>query len=148
LADPVRVLFLCTGNSARSQMAEALLSRIGGSGFQAFSAGTEPRGLNPDTVRVLAEAGIDWSGARSKPVTEYLGQSFDYVVTLCDSARQACPLFPGRHERLHWDIEDPAGAEGRDEHKLAAFRATRTEIERRVRAFVASAAPTTERPGG
>jgi arsenate reductase len=144
VADPIRVLFVCTGNSARSQMAEALLGRIGGPDFEASSAGTEPRAVSPYTVRVLAEAGIDWSGARSKSVTEYLGQRFDYVITVCDRARQTCPVFPGRHERLHWDIEDPVAVEGPDDQKLAAFRATRTDIEDQVRAFVQSTASAEE----
>ena len=92
---PIRVLFVCTGNSARSQIAEAVLRRQGGADFEVFSAGTEPKGVNPYTVRVLADAGIDWSGARSKSVDGFLGQSFDYVVTVCDRARQSCPVFPG-----------------------------------------------------
>jgi arsenate reductase len=139
MTEPVRVLFVCSGNSARSQMAEALLGRVGGPAFQAYSAGTEPTGVSPYTVRVLAEAGIDWSMARSKSVTRFLGQRFDYVVTVCDRARRTCPVFPGRHELLHWDIEDPAEVGGSDEDKLAAFRRTRAEVETRVRAFVGSA---------
>ena len=109
---PIRVLFVCTGNSARSVMAEALVRQKGGDRFEVHSAGTDPRGINPLTRTVLAEAGIDTSWARSKSVTEYLGQQFDYVVTVCDEARQACPVFPGVHESLHWGYEDPAEATG------------------------------------
>jgi arsenate reductase len=134
-----RVLFVCTGNSARSQMAEALLSHMGGPAFEVFSAGTEPKGLNPYTVRALREVGIDWSGARSKSVTEFLGQPFDYVITVCDSARQACPVFPGRHVGLHWDLADPAAVEGSDGEKLDAFRRTREEISVRLGPFLDSA---------
>ncbi len=133
---PIRVLFVCTGNSARSQLAEALLGRIGGDGFEAHSAGTEPKGVNPYTVRVLAESGIDWSKARSKSVTEFVGQPWDYVITVCDRARQSCPVFPGEHDALHWGLEDPAEVEGTDETKLAAFRATQMEIVNRIRPFV------------
>ena len=128
-SEPIRVLFLCTGNSARSQIAEALLRASGGADFEVFSAGTEPHGVNAYTIRVLAEIGIDWSAARSKPVTEFLGQPFDYVVTVCDRARRACPFFPGRHESLHWDLEDPAEVEGTDEERLSAFRRTRAQLE-------------------
>jgi arsenate reductase len=134
--DPIRVLFVCTGNSARSQIAEALLRDFGGADFQVLSAGTEPKGVNPYTLRVLDEIGIDWSGARSKSVTEFLGQPFDYVITVCDRARQTCPVFPGKHSSLHWSLEDPAEVEGTDEQKLEAFRRTRTEASARVRPFV------------
>ena len=105
------MLFVCTGNSARSLMAEALLRQRGGDTFEVFSAGTEPKGVNPLTLRVLADAGIDASWARSKSVSEYLGQPFDYVITVCDQARQSCPVFPGVHESLHWGYEDPANVE-------------------------------------
>jgi len=135
--DPIRVLFVCTGNSARSQMAEALLGRIGGDRFEASSAGTVPTTVNPYTIRVLGDAGIDWSAARSTSVLDYLGQPFDYVITVCDSARQTCPVFPGRHRRLHWDLEDPAEVVGDDQAKLAAFRTTYAELEALIRPFVA-----------
>jgi replicative DNA helicase len=105
---PIRVLFVCTGNSCRSIMAEALLREHGGTDFDVHSAGTDPKGLNPRTMRLLANAGIDASWARSKSVDEYLGQPFDYVITVCDQARQVCPVFPGSHESLHWGYEDPA----------------------------------------
>jgi arsenate reductase (thioredoxin) len=133
--DPIRVLFVCTGNSARSIMAEALLRQHGGDTFEVYSAGTEPRGINPLTLRVLADADIDASWARSKSVDEYLGQSFDYVVTVCDQARQSCPVFPGVHESLHWGYEDPAAAEGTEEERLAVFRKVFIQIGERVRQF-------------
>ncbi|MFI5054557.1 MAG: arsenate reductase ArsC [Acidimicrobiia bacterium] len=135
-ADPIRVLFVCTGNSARSQLAEALLREFGGTEFAAFSAGTEPRGVNPFTIRVLGERGVDWSTARSKSVDEFLDEPFDYVITVCDRARQSCPVFPGEHNSLHWGLDDPAEAEGTDEEKLAAFRRTETEISIRLRPFI------------
>jgi arsenate reductase len=133
---PTRVLFVCTGNSARSQIAEALLRDFGGADFEVFSAGTKPKGVNPYTVRVLAEIDLDWSGARAKSVTEFVGQPFDYVITVCDRARQTCPVFPGNHNTLHWGLDDPAGVEGTDERKLEAFRRTRTEVATRLRPFV------------
>jgi arsenate reductase len=134
--DPIRVLFVCTGNSARSQIAEALLRDFGSADFEVFSAGTEPKGVNPYTVRVLAEIDVDWSGAWSKSVNEFLGQPFDYVITVCDRARQTCPVFPGRHESLHWDLADPAEVGGSEETRLDAFRRTRTEVATRLRPFV------------
>ena len=133
---PIRVLFVCTGNSARSQIAEAVLGRLGGADFQVFSAGTRPKGVNPYTVRVLADGGIDWSEARSKSVDAFLDQSFDYVITVCDRARQSCPVFPGQHNTLHWGLDDPSEVQGTDEEKLAAFRRTQTEIAGRLRPFV------------
>ena len=133
---PIRVLFVCTGNSARSVMAEALLRRHGGAAFEVYSAGTEPKGVNPLTLRVLADAGIDGSFARSKSVTEFLGQHFDYVITVCDQARQTCPVFPGVHETLHWDYEDPAEAEGTEEERLAVFRRVFIGLGERIRTFI------------
>ena len=132
----IRVLFVCTGNSARSQLAEALLGQIGGDDFEVRSAGTEPHGVNPFALRVLAERGIDWSGARSKSVTEFLGQPWDYVITVCDRARQSCPIVPGEHNALHWGPEDPAEVEGSDETKLAAFRMTARDLADRIGPFV------------
>lgn len=134
--EPIRVLFVCTGNSARSVMAEALLRSRGGDRFEVHSAGTEPKGINPLTLRTLADAGIDASWARSKPVTDYLGQPFDYVITVCDQARQACPVFPGVHESLHWGYEDPAEATGSDEDRLAVFRRVYLQIGERINQFV------------
>ena len=133
---PIRVLFVCTGNSARSQIAEALLERIGGADFDVESAGTEPRGVNPYAVRALAARGIDWSTAESKPVERFLNDRFDYVITVCDRARQSCPVFPGDHNSLHWGLDDPAEVEGSDEVKLAAFERTANELTQRLRPFV------------
>ena len=135
-APPIRVLFVCTGNSARSVMAEALLRHSGGPAFEVHSAGTEPKGINPLTLRVLAEAGLDASWARSKSVTEFAGQSFDYVITVCDQARQSCPVFPGGGEGLHWGYEDPAAAEGTDEERLVVFRRVFTQLGERIHQFV------------
>jgi thioredoxin type arsenate reductase len=136
---PIRVLFLCTGNSARSQIAEAMLARYGGEAFEGHSAGTEPKGVNPFTIRVLSELGIDWSGARSKSVTEFLDQRWDYVITVCDRARQACPVFPGAHGSLHWDLADPADVQGTDEDRLDAFRRTRMALTTWLHPFVEQA---------
>ena len=132
----IRVLFVCTGNSARSVMAEALVRHKGGDAFEVHSAGTEPKGVNPLTLRVLADAGIDASWARSKSVTEYLGQQFDYVVTVCDEARQVCPVFPGVHESLHWGYEDPAEATGSEEERLVVFRRVFVQLGERINQFV------------
>ena len=139
LRSPIRVLFVCTGNSARSVMAEALLRRHGGDAFEVYSAGTEPRGVNPLTLRVLADAGIDAAGARSKSVDEFRGQHFDYVITVCDQARQTCPVFPGVHESLHWGYEDPAEAVGTDEERLAVFRRVFVQLSERIATFAAIA---------
>jgi arsenate reductase (thioredoxin) len=117
-------------------MAEALLRKHGGADFEVFSAGTEPKGINPLTERVLDEAGLDHSWARSKSITEYLGQTFDYVITVCDQARQNCPVFPGVHETLHWGYEDPAAVEGTEEQRLAAFRSTLTMMAGRIQSFI------------
>jgi arsenate reductase len=145
--EPIRVLFVCTGNSARSIMAEALLRRHGGDRFEVHSAGTEPRGVNPLTLRVLADAGIDASGARSKSVEGYLGQRFDYVITVCDRAREACPVFPGVHESLHWGYDDPAEATGTDEERQAVFQRVFREIGERVQLFATVATrAATEQP--
>jgi arsenate reductase len=133
---PIRVLVVCTGNSARSVLAEALIRTHGGRDFEVHSAGTEPKGINPLTERVLDEAGIDHSWARSKSVNEYLGQTFDYVITVCDQARQSCPVFPGVHRTLHWGYEDPAAVEGTEEERLAAFRHTLTLMATRIQAFL------------
>jgi len=129
------VLFVCTGNSARSILAEALLRQQGGPDFDVHSAGTEPKGINPLTLRVLSEAGIPTDGLRSKSVGEYLGQSFDYVITVCDNARQVCPVFPGVHESLHWGYDDPAAVAGPEDVRLAAFRRTFTAMGTRINQF-------------
>jgi arsenate reductase len=136
LAGPTRVLFVCTGNAARSQMAEALLREMGGPTFEAFSAGTDPNRVSPNTLRVLAEAGIDASGARSKSVAGFVDSSFDYVVTVCDDAREACPLIPGARTTLHWSIPDPVEREAAGEDSLAVFRETLADIQGRVAEFI------------
>jgi arsenate reductase len=130
------VLFVCTGYSARSQIAEAMLNEFGGTDFAVFSAGTEPRPVNPETVKVLGEIGIDWSRAASKSATRFVGQPFDYVITVCDRARKSCPVFPGEHNSLHWGLDDPAEVGGTEVEKLEAFRRTRTEVATRLRPFV------------
>lgn len=132
----MRVLVVCTGNSARSILAEALMRQHGGADFEVHSAGTVPKGINPLTERVLDEAGLDHAWARSKSVSEFLGQSFDYVITVCDQARQACPVFPGVHQTLHWGYEDPAAVEGTEEERLAAFRSTLTLMSSRIQTFI------------
>jgi Protein-tyrosine-phosphatase len=129
-----RVLFLCTGNSARSQMAEAFLRYAGGERFEAYSAGLEPKGMNPLTVAVMREAGLDISGQRSKGVEEYLGKvKFQYLITVCDDAEKNCPtVWPGVNQRLHWSFEDPAKFNGSAEEKLAKFRQVRDLIQQRI----------------
>lgn len=136
MAGPIRVLFLCTGNSARSQMAEALLRLHGEGLFEAFSAGTHPKGLHPLTVRVMEEYGVDVSQQTSKDVTTFLDQTFDYVITVCDRANEECPVFPGDYERIHWSFEDPAAAQGTAEEQLAVFRRVRIALDSRIRLFV------------
>lgn len=135
---PTRVLFLCTGNSARSQMAEAFLRKYGGEQFEAFSAGLEPRPIHPLTVQVMQESGIDISRQHSKGVEIYLGKMlFHYLITVCDKAEQNCPTnWPGVNQRLHWSFEDPAAFEGSEEEKLEKFRAIRDQIERRIKEWV------------
>jgi arsenate reductase len=127
-----KVLFLCTGNSARSQMAEGYLRHAAGGEFEALSAGIEPKGLNPLAVEVMSEIGIDISRQRSKDVREFVGQAIPYVVTVCDNAKRQCPVFPHTYKSLHWSLEDPAEARGSHEEKLAAFRRVRDEIRQRV----------------
>ena len=128
-----RVLFLCTGNSARSQMAEAFLRRHGGDRFEVFSAGLEPKGINLFTRQVMAEKGYDLAGHRSKDVFEFLGKMhFGIIITVCANAEAHCPIFPGIAQRLHWPFDDPAAVEGSDEEKLAEFRRVRDEIEARI----------------
>jgi arsenate reductase len=133
--DPkTKVLFLCTGNSARSQMGEALLRHHAGSHFEVYSAGLEPKGINPYTVRVLNEIGLDIRDQRSKHVREYMGHvHFGYMITVCSDADAKCPVtFPGVGQRLRWFFDDPAAVEGADDDKLRAFRATRDLIDARI----------------
>ena len=133
---PIEVLFVCNGNSSRSQIGEALLTRFGAPDFGASSAGTSPKRVHELAVRVLAEIGIDWQEARAKPVTELLDRSFDYVVTLSNSAREQCPALPGPHSSLHWHLEDPSEVDGSEEQRLEAFRATRADLTARLRPFI------------
>jgi len=131
----MRVLFLCTGNSARSQMAEALLRHYAGDRFEVYSAGLEPKGINPFTVRVMEEIGIPLTGQYSKDVPEYMGKlHFGYLITVCANAEERCPTtFPGVAQRMHWAFDNPAAVEGTDEDKLTKFRAVRDQIDRRIR---------------
>jgi thioredoxin type arsenate reductase len=132
----MRVLFVCTGNSARSQMAEGWLRHLSAGRVEAASAGTEPRGLHPLAVRVMAERGVDISRQRSKHLSEVQGSRFDWVVTVCDRARQSCPVFPGART-VHWDLPDPAEARGSEEEVAEAFRRVRDELARRVEELLA-----------
>ncbi len=132
-----RVLFLCTGNSARSIMAEALLRHYAPDQFEVHSAGLEPKGINPYTIRVMNEIGLDVSGGRSKDVMEFLGKMLvSYVITVCSNAEERCPIFPFSTQRLHWPFEDPAAFQGTDEEKLAKFREVRDLIDQRLRAWL------------
>lgn len=131
----IRVLFLCTGNSARSIIGAALLEKMGGDAFEVYSAGTRPKGINPYTVRVLTPLNVDISGARSKSLTEYEGQTFDYVITVCDAAAEECPIYPGA-ERIHWSFVDPAAVTGTDEEKLRAFETTVRDMQMRLTSFI------------
>jgi len=127
-----KVLFLCTGNSARSQLAEGYLRHVAADQFTAISAGIEPKGLNPLAVEVMREIGIDISGQTSKDVVSLLGQHVPYVITVCDNARERCPIFPGTWKFLHWSFDDPAAVEGTHEQRIAAFRKVRDEIIKRI----------------
>ncbi len=129
-----RVLFLCTHNSARSQMAEGLLRELGKGQFEVFSAGTEATHVRPLAIKAMAEKGIDISGQRSKVLTEYLGEPFDYVITVCDQANESCPVFPGAKTRLHWSFPDPSKATGTEAEQLAVYREVRDAIEDRLKA--------------
>jgi arsenate reductase len=128
MADKRRVLILCTGNSARSQMAEGLLRHDAGDRFTVESAGTKPSTVRPEAITVMKEVGIDITSHRSKHVDEFAGQDFDYVVTVCDNAKESCPVFFGRATRLHHSFNDPAAVEGSEEKRLGAFRTIRDEL--------------------
>lgn len=132
----IRVLVVCWGNSARSIIAEALFRRLGSGRIEAFSAGIEPRGVDPLALRVLAEAGVPTDGLASKSVNQYLGERFDYVITVCDDARAACPVFPGAAESLHWGYPDPARASGTDEERIGAYRRVLTGLGSRIHQFL------------
>ena len=136
---PLSVLFLCTHNSSRSQMAEGLLRAHGGTRFAVSSAGTHPRRVHPLAIRAMREIGIDMSeaaGYHAKGLDEFAGQPFDLVVTVCDEAAEECPYFPGAHRQVHWGFPDPSAASGTDGERLAVFRAVRNAIAARVEAFV------------
>ena len=130
------VLFLCTGNSCRSQMAEGWLRHLGGDRFHAFSAGLQPSIVHPLVIEAMGETGIDISGQRSKDVASLLGRHFSHIITVCDRAQQNCPIFPGPSIREHWPIEDPATTEGSHEERMRVFRKVRDEISERVHNFI------------
>ena len=132
----ISVLFVCTHNSARSIMAEALLRQKGGDTYEAFSAGTEVAEVRPLTLRVLQDAGVPTEGLRSKSFEEYAGRTFDYVITVCDSARQSCPVFPGEGDRFHWGYDDPSAVQGTEDERLAAFQRVFTAISQRIDLFM------------
>ncbi len=127
-----KVLFLCTHNSARSQMAEGMMRRLAGDRFEVHSAGAEVTQVRPLAVRAMAEIGVDVSEQESKTLERYLGEPFDYVITVCNAANEACPIFPGAKNRLHWSFEDPAQANGTEEERLEVFRKVRDEIRERI----------------
>ena len=126
------MLFLCTHNSARSQMAEGLLRRLAGDGYEVHSAGTEATFVRPQAISVMAEIGVDVSGQESKTLERYLGERFEYVITVCDDAGESCPAFPGPAERLHWSLPDPSQAKGTDEERLEVFRSVRERLRTRI----------------
>ena len=132
----MRVLILCTGNSARSQMAEGLLRHDGGAAYEVFSAGTKPSHVRPEAITAMHEIGIDISGHRSKSVDEFAGQTFDYVITVCDNAKESCPIFPATTKRIHWSLEDPADVQGPEEQRLAEFRRVRDQLRSLLRRSV------------
>lgn len=138
MKDKKRVLILCTGNSARSQMAEGLLRHIAGDRFDVESAGTAASFVRPQAIAVMQEAGIDISRQRSKSLDEFIDRPFEYVITVCDNAAQSCPVFPGDVERVHWSFDDPAEAKGNEEEVLAVFRRVRDEIKEKLTRFAAA----------
>lgn len=142
------VLFLCTANACRSQLAEGLANGFFGDRLTAVSAGTKPGAVHPLALAALAELGLDYRGARSKSIDEFLGREFDYLITLCGNADQACPAFPGQGVRLHWPIPDPAAATGAPEEMMPAFRSARDEIRRRLAELVRKMSPSPSGEGG
>lgn len=137
--DKKRVLILCTGNSARSQMAEGFLRHDAGARFEVASAGVAPSHVRREAIAVMNELGIDISTHRSKSVDEFAGQEFDYVITVCDNANEQCPVFPGKTKRIQWSFEDPAATQGDEPQRLSVFRKVRDEIREQLREFVTSA---------
>jgi arsenate reductase (thioredoxin) len=134
-----RVIFVCTHNSARSQMAEGMLRAWGGDRFQVFSAGTEATGVRPEAIAVMDEIGIDISGHLSKTLEPFLGEAFSWLITVCDEARESCPTIPGVAQQAHWSIDDPSAADGDEEARLAAFRKARDILRDRIHIFILAA---------
>lgn len=137
MSKPIAVLILCTGNSARSQMAEGLLRHDGGEKFAVESAGISPSFVRSEAIEVMRELGIDISSHRSKSLDEFMTTPFDWVITVCDNAKQNCPVIPGTARRLHWSLQDPAAVEGDVNTRLDAFREARDELRKRLREFIA-----------
>ena len=131
----LKILVICTGNSARSQMAEGFLKHYKKE-WEVYSAGTKPKSLNPLAVKIMSEKGIDISGYKSKHIDLFSNMKFDYVITVCDNAKESCPVFPGNAEYIHWSLKDPAATEGTKEEKLIVFRKTRDEIQNKVSEFI------------
>ncbi len=131
-----KILIVCTGNSARSQMAEGLLRHEAGDRFEVFSAGTKPTQVRAEAIAVMNEVGIDISQQHSKSVEQFVGQTLDFVITVCNSAKETCPVFPGDAKRLHWPFDDPAAVEGKESARLAAFRRIRDQIHGRIMVFL------------
>lgn len=132
-----KVLFLCVGNSARSQMAEAILRHLAGDRFESYSAGVEPRGINPLTFRVMRENGISLENQYSKSMNEYIGKvDFDWLITVCEDDEKNCPFYPGKGSRLHWPFEDPAAVSGNEEERLEKFRQVRDAIEEKIKSWL------------
>ena len=137
MSEKKRVLILCTGNSARSQMAEGILRHIAGDRFEVQSAGIDPSSVRPEAIEAMRDMGVDISSHRSNSVDEFLGECFDYIITVCDNAKESCPLFPGNATRIHWGIDDPAEEKGSSDERLQAFRKARDEIKVKLVDFAA-----------
>ena len=133
-----KVLFVCTGNSCRSQMAEGILRHYGNDRLEVFSAGLEPSYVHSLAIKTMAESGIDITNQYSKTVNEFLGEDFSYVITVCDSAKERCPVFPGKYNAIHWSIEDPASAEGTESERMKDFRSVRQDILERINHFISA----------
>lgn len=138
MGEKKRVLFLCTANSARSQMAEGLLRQLAGDRFEVYSAGTNPVGVNPISIEVMKELGIDISHHTSKSLDQFLTEPFDFIITVCDRAKESCPIFPGDAVRIHWSFDDPAAVQGGEQERLRVFRRVRDELLTRLRLFAAA----------
>ena len=153
-SDSQRVIFVCTHNSARSQMAEGMLRTWGGDRFEAYSAGTEATRVRPEAIRVMDEIGIDISGQESKTLEPFLGEAFSWLITVCDQAKEACPTIPGVAQQAHWSIDDPSTVEGDEEARLQAFRVARDALRDRIHIFLLAAGrddlprPEAQRIGG